>query len=106
MRMKRTALRGTAVSPPIASVAQAEQQTTNTAKLHAKKHAARVHHPMRSPSAANRRELYGAAPSAETNWPGCTWPYTNQEPPCMGTFPAGDPNYHGSRHGPIFDQPF
>jgi hypothetical protein len=27
---------------------------------------------------------------------GCTWPYTNQYPPCMSTWPQGDPNYHGS----------
>ena len=38
---------------------------------------------------------------------GCTWPYTNQYPPCQSTWPAGDPNYHGSNHpGPTFDQPY
>jgi hypothetical protein len=32
----------------------------------------------------------------------CSWPYRNQFPPCMSTWPEGDPNYHGSRTGPTF----
>jgi hypothetical protein len=32
--------------------------------------------------------------------PGCTWPYRNMAPPCMSTWPAGDPNYHGPVPGP------
>lgn len=32
---------------------------------------------------------------------GCnTWPYVNMAPPCQSTWPAGDPNYRGSRPGP------
>jgi hypothetical protein len=32
---------------------------------------------------------------------GCDkWPYVNMAPPCQSTWPAGDPNYHGSRPGP------
>jgi hypothetical protein len=34
----------------------------------------------------------------------CTWPYRNQFPPCMSTWPEGDPNYHGSRSGPTFNR--
>lgn len=34
----------------------------------------------------------------------CTWPYRNQFPPCMSTWPEGDPNYHGSRPGPTFNR--
>jgi hypothetical protein len=34
----------------------------------------------------------------------CTWPYRNQFPPCMSTWPEGDPNYHGSRTGPTFNR--
>lgn len=108
MRLERTALRSaliaaiavTVFSLPIASVAQADQQAAYTAKQHAKKHVGRMH-PMQTQSAAARREAYGAAPSVR---PGCTWPYRNQEPPCMSTFPQGDPNYHGGRHGPLFDE--
>ena len=37
-------------------------------------------------------KIYGAAPSL----PGCTWPYRNMLPPCMSTWPQGDPNYHGT----------
>ena len=39
-------------------------------------------------------DLYGSAP----NLPGCTWPFQNKYPPCMSTFPQGDPNYHGGSH--------
>ena len=44
-------------------------------------------------------------PSESNAWPstkdkdGCTWPYKNQLPPCMSTWPAGDPDYHGSGAG-------
>jgi len=47
-----------------------------------------------------QRNLYNAAPARDSA--GCTWPYRNQFPPCMATWPAGDPNYHGSRPGPTF----
>ena len=59
------------------------------AKKHPKQHVSQVAQPQR-PAAAQPR--------------GCTWPYTNQYPPCQSTWPAGDPNYHGSSHpGPSFD---
>jgi hypothetical protein len=47
-------------------------------------------------------------PAAANVWAGtsfearCGWPYRNQFPPCMSTWPEGDPNYHGSRSGPTF----
>ena len=49
-------------------------------------------------------------PAAVNAWAGtsfesrCTWPYRNQFPPCMSTWPEGDPNYHGSRSGPTFNR--
>ena len=49
-------------------------------------------------------------PAAPNAWTGtsfetrCTWPYRNQLPPCMSTWPEGDPNYHGSRSGPTFNR--
>jgi hypothetical protein len=49
-------------------------------------------------------------PAAASAWAGtsfearCTWPYRNQFPPCMSTWPEGDPNYHGSRSGPTFNR--
>lgn len=90
---------------PMVSVAQAGQQveTKHAAKMHPKKHAARTH-PMRKQSAVTHGELYGAAPAVIPNAYGCTWPYHNQVPPCMGTWPQGDPNYHGTRPGPLFDE--
>ena len=48
------------------------------------------------------------APAATNAWAGtsfeqrCRWPYRNQFPPCMSTWPEGDPNYHGSRPGTTF----
>jgi hypothetical protein len=52
----------------------------------------------------------GQQPAAANAWAGtplearCTWPYRNQFPPCMSTWPEGDPNYHGSRTGPTFNR--
>jgi len=51
-------------------------------------------------SKTTHRNLYGAVPAREPA--GCTWPYQNQFPPCMSTWPQGSPNYHGSRPGPTF----
>jgi hypothetical protein len=56
-------------------------------------------------SAGQRLQPRPAAPNA---WAGtsyqtrCAWPYRNQFPPCMSTWPEGDPNYHGSRPGTTF----
>jgi hypothetical protein len=74
------------------SIAQASQQgeKTRAATTAAKKHAA-IH----------RKVSAAAADSSR-----CTWPYRNMFPPCMSTWPAGDPNYHGPRPGPTFDEPW
>ncbi len=79
---------------PTLAAAQTDQPPTHppTAQHHVKKHAATRN--------LAQRNLYGAAPAREPA--GCTWPYRNQFPPCMSTWPAGDPNYHGSRPGPTF----
>jgi hypothetical protein len=82
------------------SVAQADQQTE--ASHHMKKHAARMHHPKQRVSQI-RRGTYNAAWDTSGR---CARPYQNQFPPCQSTFPAGDPNYHGSRPGVTFDQPW
>ena len=89
-----------ALSLPMMASAQAAPQPEGTqiAPAHPAKHAAKVH---RRQTTAVRRDLYGAVPAREPA--GCTWPYRNQFPPCMSTWPAGDPNYHGSTHpGPTF----
>jgi hypothetical protein len=46
-------------------------------------------------SNARQRSLYGWTQSSATDR--CAWPYRNQFPPCMSTWPEGDPNYHGWR---------
>jgi hypothetical protein len=74
---------------PAAAAETSDQpvKTTITAKKYPKRHISQ---------AAQR-----PAPSLPRR---CTWPYTNQFPPCQSTWPAGDPNYHGSSHpGPTFD---
>jgi hypothetical protein len=67
---------------PVQSVAYAQQQPTGQ----------RLQQP---PAPANA--WAGTSDQAR-----CTWPYRNQFPPCMSTWPEGDPNYHGSRTGPTF----
>ena len=74
------------------SVAQADQPAKKT-------HAARMSPKKR---AAIPGKIYGAAPNSAR----CTWPYQNMFPPCMSTWPQGDPNYHGSRPGVTFDEPW
>jgi hypothetical protein len=34
----------------------------------------------------------------------CVEPYRNQFPPCMSTWPEGDPRFHGSQTGPTFSR--
>jgi hypothetical protein len=83
----------TLLSAPTLSTAQTAQGklTAQAAKTHWRKYASRQWRPNVGPN------LYGSARS------GCTWPYQNQFPPCMSTFPEGSPNYHGGRPGPTFD---
>ena len=56
------------------------------------------------------RQRWQQPPAAANAWAGtpfearCTRPYRNQFPPCMSTWPEGDPNYHGSRSGPTFNR--
>jgi hypothetical protein len=84
---------------PALSTARADQPVEQT-------HAAKLHPKTRPGTNTGRsqsgfhRNLYGAAPVSSV--PGCTWPYQNQFPPCMSTWPAGDSHYHGSRPGPTF----
>jgi len=108
MPKQTTLLRGVAVaamfaslSLPGLSVAQASPRAdaaTHPQKHVAKKHVARMHHPMQRQSAASRT-LYDVAP----NGPDCTWPYKRMLPPRMSTWPAGDPNYHGTLRGNQFE---
>jgi hypothetical protein len=78
---------------PTLSMAQTDRakETAHFAKTSAKKHVTQQWRP------DTGRNLYGSARG------GCTWPYQNQFPPCMSTFPEGSPNYHGGRPGPTFD---
>jgi len=98
MRIQRTSLlhavvgivAATMLVLPTLSVARADQpEQTQVAKKHSKKHVA-------------------PQPNESQSWldTRCKWPYQNQFPPCMSTWPAGDPNYHGSRPGPTFDTPW
>ncbi len=78
---------GLLFSPLPIVLADQPTQAATTVKRHVKKHQPR---------------LTQHAPADTWAQPkGCTWPYQNQIPPCMSTWPAGDPNYHGSRPGPI-----
>ncbi len=74
---------------PMLSIAQADQQAkqTHVARPHPQKHVANV----------ERLETTQTWEAQQ-----CAWPYRNQFPPCMSTWPAGDPHYHGSRPGPTF----
>jgi hypothetical protein len=69
---------------PLLSVAHADQQSTRQRR-------------QQPPAAAN---AWAGTPFEAR----CTWPYRNQFPPCMSTWPEGDPNYHGSRSGPTFNR--
>jgi hypothetical protein len=88
------------LSPPMLSVAQADQGAgrMHAATMHPRTHAAGIRH-QRHRESGIRPGIYGAAPNADR----CAWPYQNQFPPCMSTWPAGDPNYHGSRPGVTFE---
>lgn len=61
---------------------------------------------IKNPHAAKPYALHPTSvPSGSNTWPstkskdGCTWPYTNQSPPCMSTWPEGDPHYDGGGAG-------
>jgi hypothetical protein len=83
----------TLLSVPTVAMAQMDQQkpTTHVAGNYANRHASHQWRP------AARPNLYNSARR------GPTWPYQNQFPPYMSTFPEGSPNYHGPRPGPTFD---
>ncbi len=91
-----------ALSLSMLSVVQADQQTDATMPL--KKHVTRMHHSKQQKSEIRPR-TYDAAPNSSSSGR-CAWPYRNQFPPCQSTWPAGDPNYHGSRPGVTFDEPW
>jgi len=86
-RAALTAIVVTSLAMPMLSIAQANQpaEQTHVARPHPQKHVASIEHPAQTWEAQR-----------------CTWPYRNQFPPCMSTWPAGDPNYHGSRPGPTW----
>ena len=88
---------------PTLSVVHADQQAekTHAATMSPKKHAARMHHRKQKEA-----EIAPRFSAAAPNSPGCTWPYRNMFPPCMSTWPGGDPNYHGPQPGVTFDQPW
>jgi hypothetical protein len=81
------------LAAPTHANAQADQvkPKAHARQTDARKHVSRQWRP------APDRNLYGSAQGR------CTWPYQNQFPPCMSTFPEGSPNYHGGRPGPTFD---
>jgi len=81
------AITAASLSLPMLPMAQADQQVKRTARAstHWKK------------AKAVQPERYAWAPAAAQDR--CTWPYRNQFPPCMSTWPAEDPNYHGGGAG-------
>ena len=83
----------TLLSAPTLSMAQTAHRkpVAHVAKSDARKHVSRPWRPYAG------RDLYGTARGR------CSWPYQNQFPPCMSSFPEGSPNYHGGRPGPTFD---
>jgi len=107
MRDRRIWLRRAAVAALTAAsftlpmvTAYADQQSAHTRsasehpkKPHPKKHAAKTQPQWRQSQAASQQGVQT----------GCTWPYQNQFPPCMSTWPVGSPHYHGSRPGPTFE---
>jgi hypothetical protein len=83
------------LSLPLTSVAYADQKPEGpvAAKVPSKKP---KHSGVAHKDAAAHKDLFGWH-----GWPqpaGCVWPYQNQFPPCMSTWPQGDPNYHGGSH--------
>jgi hypothetical protein len=93
----------TMLSAPTLSIAQTVQQKpiAHAAKNNARKHTSDrwQHQAVRNGRLnvyGSTRGVYGSARD------GCTWPYQNQFPPCMSTFPEGSPHYHGPRPGPTF----
>jgi hypothetical protein len=81
--------------PAAADASTDQPATAATAKKHPKKHVSQV--------------VQAQRPGQPQQWQprGCTWPYTNQYPPCQSTWPAGDPHYHGGSHpGPTFDSDY
>jgi hypothetical protein len=91
--MRLATIAVTLLSVPTLSIAQVNQHRPpmHGAKTYAKKPVS----PQWRPDW--RLNLYGSARGR------CTWPYQNQFPPCMSTFPQGSPNYHGPIPGPTFD---
>jgi len=87
------------LSLSVLSVAQAGQRAD--AAIQPKKHVARIHHPMRPVRRESElsRRIYDVVP----NTIDCTWPYKRMIPPCMSTWPAGDPNYHGTLRGDQYE---
>jgi hypothetical protein len=87
------------LSLSVLSVAQASPRADTA--MYPKKHVARIHHPIRPIRRESElsRKIYDVAP----NGPDCTWPYKRMLPPCMSTWPAGDPNYHGTLRGDQYE---
>jgi hypothetical protein len=92
------AITAVACSLPLLAIARADPASNPpTVKIHHQRHSARLSPRRPLPS---HRHLYGSTERWGTGR--CAWPYQNQFPPCMSTFPEGSPNYHGPRPGPTF----
>jgi hypothetical protein len=81
------------LSLAIISVAPAQQGADGLS--HPNKHLAWTHHAKWRKSEISPKIVYNVA----ADQPDCTWPYTRMSPPCMSTWPEGDPNYHGTFRG-------
>jgi len=98
-RVAVAAIVGASFVLPTLAAAQADQPAapTHVVKAQSKKHAATTRHRQ---SGVVPRTTSSAQAQVDKR---CTWPYQNQFPPCMSTWPAGSPSYHGPRPGPTFD---
>jgi hypothetical protein len=90
------AMTAASLSLPMLSIARADPPADQPHAVQPKNHAK-----TNWQSAAQRKELYGSTRTENSGR--CAWPYQNQFPPCMSTWPAGDPHYHGPRPGPTFN---
>ena len=89
--------------PVVTAYADQQPAQTQAANEHAKKPYPKKH--AAETQAQWRRSQAAWQPTPAQQWvqKRCAWPYQNQFPPCMSTWPGGDPHYHGPIPGPTFD---
>jgi len=101
IRLRHTAIAAlTAASftlPMVTAYANQQPAQTQAASEHPKKPHPKKH------AAKQSQVAWQPTPAQQWVQKRCTWPYQNQFPPCMSTWPGGSPHYHGPISGPTFD---